>query len=218
MHKFSSLLFLLGLAVVLSACSLAADITPPPGSEQQAAPQATRPVATSPVYPIVPPDLANGAKIYNEECTQCHGLKGMGDGPQAAQLSVPAAALGLSDFSRQYTPAEWYTVVAQGNLERFMPAFTNLTDRQRWDVVAYAMSLSSSNELADQGKTLYQENCTSCHGQSGKGDGADAGKLSTPPNDFTDQAFMAKISAASLYQAISSGKSPDMPAYAEHPE
>ncbi len=213
MHKFSGLFFLLGLAVVLSACSLAADITPPPGSEQQASPQATRPVATSPVYPIVPPDLANGAKIYNGECTQCHGLQGMGDGPQSAQLSVPAAALGLSDFSRQFTPAEWYTVVTQGNLERFMPAFTNLTDRQRWDVVAYAMSLSSSKELADQGKTLYQANCTSCHGGSGKGDGADAGKLSTPPNDFTDQAFMAKISAASLYQAISSGKSPDMPAY-----
>jgi mono/diheme cytochrome c family protein len=214
MHKFSSLLFLLGLAVTLSACSLAADITPPPGSEQQAVPQSTQPVATSPVYPIVPPDIANGAKIFNEECTQCHGLKGMGDGPQATKLSVPAAALGLSDFSRQFSPAEWYTVVTEGNLERFMPAFTNLTDRQRWDVVAYAMSLSSSKELADQGKTLYQNNCASCHGQSGKGDGVEAGKLSTHPNDFTDQGFMAKISAANIYQAISSGKSPDMPAYA----
>jgi mono/diheme cytochrome c family protein len=215
MYKISGVFILIGLAVVLSACSfsLAADITPPPGSEQQPIQQATEAVLTSSVYPIVPPNLQNGAKIYNQECAQCHGTLGLGDGPQAAQLSVPVATLGLSDFSRQYTPAEWYRVVKQGNMERFMPAFANLTDRQRWDVVAYAMSLSTSDSLIARGKTLFQENCSTCHGLSGKGDGPDAADLSTPPVDFTDQSKMAQTSAASLYQAISSGIAPDMPAF-----
>jgi len=215
MHKIPGAIILIGLAIVLSACSfsLAADITPPPGSEQRPAQQATEGVPATSDYPIVPPDLENGAKIFNQECAQCHGTRGMGDGPQATQLSVPVATLGLSDFSRLYTPAEWYMVVTQGNMERFMPPFANLTDRQRWDVVAYAMSLSTSDELIAQGKALYQANCTTCHGLSGKGDGPDAGELSIQPTYFTDLSIMAQTSSSSLYQAISSGVAPDMPDY-----
>jgi mono/diheme cytochrome c family protein len=214
MSKFVGIIFVIASAIILSACSfsLAADLTPPPGAELPAQ-QATQPVAASPVYPIVPPNLANGAKIYNQECTQCHGAKGMGDGPQAGQLSVPAATLGLSDFARLYSPAEWYTVVTKGNMEKLMPAFANLTDRQRWDVVAYAISLSNPQALISQGQTLYQENCVTCHAQDGKGNGPEVASLSTQPADFTDQAFMAQSSEANLYQAISAGIAPNMPAY-----
>jgi mono/diheme cytochrome c family protein len=215
MPRFPGFILLLILAALLSACSfsLAADITPPPGSELPASEQSTQSVAASPVYPIVPPDLVNGKKLYNQECVQCHGVQGMGDGPQAAQLSVPVATLGLSDFARLYSPAEWYTVVTQGNMEKFMPAFANLTDRQRWDVVAYAISLSAPDILISQGKAIYQQKCITCHGQSGNGNGPDASTLSTSPKNFTDQAFMAQSSSASLYQAISAGITPDMPAY-----
>jgi mono/diheme cytochrome c family protein len=215
MHKIPGAFILIGLAVILSACSLslASDITPPPGSEQIVVQQATQAVPASVVFPIVPPDLENGAILYNQECAPCHGTRGRGDGPQATQLSVPVAPLGLSDFSRQFTPTEWYTVVTQGNMEKFMPPFGNLTDRQRWDVIAYAMSLSTTNELIAQGKTLFRENCTACHGLTGKGNGTDAGKLSNRPVDLTSQSIMAQTSASSLYQAISSGIIPDMPAY-----
>jgi mono/diheme cytochrome c family protein len=206
---------LIGLAILLSACSisLAEDITPPPGSELKPPQQVTETALPASIYPIVPPDLENGAKLYNQECTQCHGPKGLGDGPQASQLSVAVATLGLSDFSRLYTPAEWYSVVTQGNMEKFMPPFSNLTDRQRWDVVAYALSLSTSNEAITTGKQIYDENCTACHGEDGKGDGPEAGKLSTEITDLTDQSIMAQRSATSLYQAISAGIAPGMPAY-----
>jgi mono/diheme cytochrome c family protein len=202
-------------ALILSACSfsLAADITPPPGSVLPAVQQSTQSIASSPIYPIVPPDLANGAKIYNQECKQCHGVRGLGDGPQSAQLSVPVATLGLSDFARQFSPAEWYSVVTKGSMERFMPAFADLTDRQRWDVVAYALSLSAPDAVISQGKSLFQQNCVSCHGKTGKGNGTKASSLSKQPSDFTNQAFMAQTSSAELYKAITSGITPDMPAY-----
>ena len=215
MHKFPVFLVTLVLASVLSACSfsLAADITPPPGSEQQAAPQTTLSAVNSPVYPIVPPDPVNGAAIYAQECASCHGSKGLGDGPQSSQLSVPASTLGLSDFARQFSPAEWYAIVTQGDLERFMPPFSNLTDRQRWDVIAYALTLGAPSEVVTQGEALYQENCLRCHGEKGRGNGADAATLSSLPRDFADQSFMADQSAASLYQSITAGVAPDMPAY-----
>ncbi len=202
-------------AVILSACSLslAGDVTPPPGAELPVVQPPTQSVATSPIYPIVPPDLANGAKIYSQECSQCHGARGLGDGQQSAQLSVPVATLGLYDFARQYSPADWFNIVTQGNMEKFMPAFANLTDRQRWDVVAYAMSLSAPDAVVSLGKTLYQQNCASCHGKAGKGNGPDGDALSAQPSDFTNQAFMAQTSSASLYDSLTAGITPDMPAY-----
>jgi mono/diheme cytochrome c family protein len=215
MSKFFGTSILVTLTILLSGCSfsMAGDVTPPPGSELPAPQVTSEPTVSSPVYPIVPPDLVSGKTLYDHECTPCHGEKGLGDGPQAAQLSVPVASLGLSDFARQYSPAEWYTVVSQGNMEKFMPAFTNLSDRQRWDVVAYAMTLSTPNSLIIQGKSIYESTCSSCHGISGNGHGSSSSTLAAQPADFTDQSFMAQASSARLYQAITSGIAPDMPAF-----
>ena len=217
MHKFTAFIILTFLAITLAACSISmvSDITPPPGSEQGPLQSSTQSTKVTSVYPIVPPDLADGEKIYQQECAECHGDQGLGDGPQVSQLSVPAATLGLSDLARLYSPADWYTIVTQGNMEKFMPAFSNLSDRQRWDVVAYAMSLSVPDEQVAQGNLLYQENCITCHGPTGTGNGSAAGDLTTAPTDFTQQSFMARKSATSLYQAITTGLSPDMPSFAD---
>jgi mono/diheme cytochrome c family protein len=217
MSKSFGFIFLVTTSLALSACtfSLAGDVTPPPGSELPYVQETSQMVPSNVLYPILPPDLVSGAKIYSQNCTQCHGTRGLGDGPQAAQLPVPPAALGFSDFATQYTPAEWYTIVTQGMMEKYMPDFANLTDRQRWDVVSYAMSLSTPPDMVHQGQMLYQQNCVSCHGQSGKGNGPEAAGLSAKPADFTNQAFMAQVSSATLNQVITSGIAPDMPAYAE---
>lgn len=37
----------------------------------------------------------------------------------------------------------------------------------------------------DAGKALYEANCLTCHGASGKGDGPAATQLRTPPTDLT---------------------------------
>ncbi|HLA98873.1 MAG TPA: c-type cytochrome [Anaerolineales bacterium] len=209
--------FFVLIALLLSACSisLAEDITPPPGSEVRPAQQAQPAAVSGPLYPLVPPNPQAGQAIYTEKCAPCHGARGLGDGPQAAQLPNPPAPLGAPDFARQATPARWYTQVTQGNLERFMPPFDSLSDRERWDVVAYAFSLSVSQELIEQGEALYQANCAGCHGELGKGDGPEAATLGTALTDLSSQAFMAEKSGQDLFQAITQGVEPDMPAFAE---
>jgi mono/diheme cytochrome c family protein len=39
--------------------------------------------------------------------------------------------------------------------------------------------------MPDTGRGLYKELCTSCHGQSGKGDGPAAATFKVPPTDLT---------------------------------
>ncbi len=212
MPKITRLIPLLCLALLLSACS--GDIAPPAGSEQRL--EAEIPLSTGgPLYPILAPDLQAGASIYVEECAPCHGLQGGGDGPQASQLTVAAAELNAPETARHATLAEWYTLVSQGDLERFMPPFTHLTDRQKWDVAAYAYTLSVSPEMLTQGQALYAQNCAACHGESGRGDGPQAAELSARPANLAAQARMANQSDADLVATISSGVGLVMPGYAE---
>jgi len=214
--KLNRTLVLLVLIPFLSACSfsLAEDITPPPGAQMPVS--QTQPAQVSgPLYPSVPPDPANGQAIFAEKCAPCHGDTGQGDGPQAAQLPNPPAALGSKDLSRQSAPARWYTVVTQGDMNNFMPPFSSLSDQQRWDVVAYAFTLSAPSSEIAQGKELFQSNCTSCHGDQGRGDGPQAAGLSVPPPDLTNQSFMAQKTGEDFFQAITNGVSPDMPGYAD---
>ena len=216
MNKSLRLLLFLLPVLLLSACSLAADVTPPPGFQEPAV-QQTQPANTvaEEVFPIVPPDPISGKIIYAEKCAPCHGDSGLGDGPRSTQLNVPVAEIGTAEVARPSTPAAWYQMVTLGNLERFMPPFPSLTPRQKWDVLAYVYTLSTPPETLTLGESIYQEGCARCHGNAGKGDGPDAAGLDTPPGDLTDQSIMAEVSAEMLFEAVTSGFPPSMPAFGE---
>jgi len=172
-------------------------------------------VAAGPAFPLVQPNPVQGKAIYAEKCAPCHGDSGLGDGPQASKLSNPVTAIGKPEVARPSTPSDWYNIITYGNLERFMPGFVNgLSDGQRWDVLAYAYSLSSPESELAQGQEIYSAECAACHGDEGQGDGAQASSLAKPPGDFTNQQEMSGRSLDDLYQTISSGSDP-MPAYSD---
>ena len=101
-----------------------------------------------------------------------------------------------------------------GNLDALMPPFADaLSQGQRWDVLAYAYSLGTTEETIAQGEAVYAENCAACHGDSGQGDGSETGELAAPPTDFTDQSLMAQHSGEELFTAVTEGAGPDMPGF-----
>ena len=55
------------------------------------------------------------------------------------------------------------------------------------------------------GKELYTVLCTRCHGDSGRGDGAEGARLATKPRDFTDCARMYAINDQELVTVIREG-------------
>ena len=171
--KLRHLVFITVIAIFLTACNftLAADVTPPPGYVSP-----TPAPTLGPLYPASNPDVHTGGMIYMEKCAPCHGNAGLGDGPQGKDLPVTVAAIGLADIANKALPSAWYTQVTQGNLERFMPPFASLTDQERWDVVAYALTLHTTNDQLATGKSLFEKNCADCG------------------NTFTSQEMMSALS------------------------
>ena len=69
-----------------------------------------------------------------------------------------------------------------------------------------------------EGKKLYVTYCSTCHGESGKGDGAAGAALPVKPSDHTNGAVMNELSDKYLMDIISKGgsgvgKSTFMPAW-----
>ncbi len=59
---------------------------------------------------------------------------------------------------------------------------------------------------------IYRAKCANCHGETGKGDGAE-GRLHWPaPRDFTDAARMNAVSDGELFYKITRGRRP-MPSF-----
>jgi len=177
------------IALLLTACNmtLAQDITPPPGAVQGAKAQPTH----GPVFPAQAPDLQNGAAIYAEKCAACHGESGQADGVMSEQLAAQGAtvpALGTAQSAEGATPASWFLTVTLGNMEKLMPPFNSLSDQERWDVVAYALSLSTTPEQISKGEKLFDKNCANC-----------------PTDFFTDQGKMAALSTNDLVSMLAEG-------------
>lgn len=62
------------------------------------------------------------------------------------------------------------------------------------------------------GKALYAKECASCHGASGRGDGAEGRKLEGTMPDLTDSELIASQSDGELFRKVTMGRRP-MPGY-----
>ena len=84
--------------------------------------------------------LATGKTLYNQHCKSCHGSKGKGDGPKAAQLNTECG-----DFTKSSTQSETdgalFYKTSEGRKD--MPSFKKkIADQNEiWAVVNYIRTL-----------------------------------------------------------------------------
>ena len=211
MKKFVLPVLLLSLA--LSGCdlSLAGDIKPP---ADYTPPAAVPPVATAVAFPLVPPDPANGEKVYAEYCLSCHGDSGNGAGRNAGNTTTSPTALSQADLINNAIPQGWFDVISKGSSNGSMPGFeSKLDDRARWDAISYLFSLKNTPEQMAAGAEIFITVCSQCHGENGQGNGPEASTVQIPPSDFTDQSVMAAVSNQDMVNVLVNGLGESMPAF-----
>jgi high-affinity iron transporter len=118
--------------------------------------------------PMRAPSLARGAAIYAENCAQCHGASGAGDGPAAQALNPPPADLSDRTALRAATPIEFLRKLNVGVAGTAMPGFADLIELDdRWAVVAYVTALRFAAADTARGRDFMERVCTGCVGLVG---------------------------------------------------
>jgi cytochrome c oxidase cbb3-type subunit 2 len=147
---------------------------------------------------------ARGAALFAEHCATCHGTRGDGTGPTAAQLDHPPANFTIGTYELRTTehealPADidLFRTITRGVHGTAMPPWFALPERDRWALASHLKTLSKQfgedeapppvdiahppdviTARIAHGHQLYDTaGCASCHGSSGRGDGPAAAAL-----------------------------------------
>jgi mono/diheme cytochrome c family protein len=111
--------------------------------------------------PLQPSDstLKTARGIFMDECAQCHGEHGKGDGPEAMMHSPTPADLTDAGHMNSVTDGEIFYQISEG--KKPMPSFKKrLTEDQRWGLVLFVRSFArppaATEKSPDPGKDIVK--------------------------------------------------------------
>jgi len=100
------------------------------------------------VIPSTPNILAQGQKVYSQQCAPCHGVDGKGEGeaayllyPRPRDLVVAQYRL-VSTWERVPTDEDLYFTISRGIPGSAMPSWAHLPEETRWALVHYVKSFA----------------------------------------------------------------------------
>ena len=64
---------------------------------------------------------------------------------------------------------------------------------------------TADKKVLERGKIVFKENCASCHGEAGAGDGPAAVALNPKPRNFGTEKFKAGSTAAEIFKSVTDG-------------
>jgi cbb3-type cytochrome c oxidase subunit II len=135
--------------------------------------------------------IDHGTRLFRENCASCHGISGRGDGDGAAGLLPRPPNLTMMEYSEgRLSHILWNGVPGSA-----MPRWNRLSAADLQAVAAYVRTIearghggaSVNMSVIEQGRDLYRQNCTGCHGMEGSGNGPAAAALAPSPTNFHEQ-------------------------------
>jgi mono/diheme cytochrome c family protein len=134
-------------------------------------------------YVVNPASVPDGQALFKQYCSSCHG-----------EL-VPSAT--DVDQSRQ--------IIAAGGAHQTMPVWGDVLTQAQIDALVNFIVTSAQGTSAQRGQTLFDQNCTACHGDFGEG-----GPNPSQPNQIIapigTAEFLDTRDDITLFQIISQGQ------------
>jgi mono/diheme cytochrome c family protein len=85
---------------------------------------------------------ARGRAVFQKKCALCHGVRADGNGVRRQGLSGAPANFQSKDWRVNTNPRHVYMVLSEGKRGTSMPAWPTLSDEEKWEVVAYVLSVA----------------------------------------------------------------------------
>lgn len=165
------------------------------------------------------PEKNRGAQIFKQTCSVCHGEQG--GGAIWGKLKPPARNFTSPESAAKLTRERMINSVTYGRKGTAMQPFSAqlspgdigaVVDYIRENFMANAviadMSLPMPLDLKGdriRGSSLYQANCSPCHGQSGDGRGPRAYFINPKPRNFLTDTSRRWLNRPALFQIITDG-------------
>ena len=83
-----------------------------------------------------------GRALFKQRCALCHGERADGRGVRSKGLSGKPVDFTSSTWRSGATPAHVFRTLKEGKRGTSMPAWPTLSDDQKWDVIAYVLSVA----------------------------------------------------------------------------
>ena len=64
---------------------------------------------------------------------------------------------------------------------------------------------AADKKVLERGKIVFKENCASCHGETGAGDGVAAAALNPKPRNLVTEKFKAGSKPAEIFKSVTDG-------------
>jgi high-affinity iron transporter len=95
-------------------------------------------------------------RLFQENCSACHGISGEGNGPLAAQLEPQPTDFTNKERANNRSILGLYDAISNGINETAMPSFAQLAEQQRWSLAFYAgkLAFQSDQRPVTEGLTL----------------------------------------------------------------
>src|SRR5437763_9391177 len=171
----------------------------------------------------------SGKKLYLQNCSQCHGEKGDGQGYATPHMFPQPRNFTLGKFKVRTTPngalpthQDLVNIIRRGMPYTSMPAWPNFSDQEVSDLAYFITTFSpnfaspenapkpvqlpsapkATKESIELGKKTYEETgCPRCHGALGRADGPSAPTLT---DDWTRPIRPADLAQSWTFRAGSS--------------
>ncbi|MDQ7074490.1 MAG: c-type cytochrome [Gammaproteobacteria bacterium] len=101
-------------------------------------------------------DMEQAEHIFIQECAQCHGKQGDGNGPLAATLSPPPINFLHRERYLERTLYGLYSTITMGVDHSAMQAYPQLSNLERWSLAFYVGQMGASETEYQQGQKLWR--------------------------------------------------------------
>ena len=158
------------------------------------------------------------AERYRLYCSVCHGDHGDGDSHAQQGLMPPPRDFTDAAFAGSVTRERLLAAITNGVPGTAMIAWkTELGDAEITELADYilanfvrttqSMSTGRRAPLAkEESLRIYQESCSVCHGDDGKGAVWGQSSLSTAPRDFTTEQARTELTRDRMIKSVTHGR------------